>query len=147
MVTKGIVEELIDDYKVRVRIPSFNGIQGTAAATDTKDLYAATIATIPNCKLNLQLKDIVYLAFEDNKLDSPVIIGQLSRATTTEQNAIMKLDTLNVGVDAYLPSYTHIGDVTPQEINCLKGINKNLQIQLEILSERIAKLEEELNKK
>lgn len=147
MVTKGIVEELIDDYRARVRIPFFNGIQGTSSATDTKDLYVATIATLPNCKLNLQLKDVVYLAFEDNKLDSPVIIGQLSRETTTERNAIMKVDTLNVGVDTYLPSYTYIGDITPQEISCLKGINKNLQIQLEILSERIAKLEEELNKK
>lgn len=146
MVTKGIVEELIDDYRARVRIPFFNGIQGSFSATDTKDLYVATIATLPNCKLNLQLQDIVYLAFEDNKLDNPVIIGQLSREATTERNVIMKADTLNVNVDAYLPSYTHIGSITPQEISHLKGVNKNLQIQLEILSERIAKLEEELKK-
>ena len=147
MVTKGIVEEIIDAYSARVRIPFFNGLQGTASATETKDLYIATIATLPNCKLNLQLKDIVYLAFEDNKFDCPVIIGQLSREATTDRNAVLRVDTLNTNVDAYLPSYTYIGDITPQEISHLKGVNKNLQTQLKILSERIAKLEEELNKK
>ncbi len=146
MITKGIVEEIIDDYNIRVRIPYFNSVKQDIYATNTSDLYIATIATLPNCLLNLQLNDIVYVTFEDHQISKPVIIGQLCRETKTDRCAVLKADTLNVNIDAYLPAYTFIGDVTPDEIKCLRGSSDNLQYQIKILTDRIAKLEEEVNK-
>ena len=45
--TRGIIEEIIDKYHVRVRIPEHNGLQGRDRGTPTSELGIATICCPP----------------------------------------------------------------------------------------------------
>lgn len=147
MVTKAIIEQIIDDYSARVRIPYFNKIDTSVSSTPLEDLYTATICCPPNSTMNYQEGDVVFLAYEEGYADRPVILGQLARETKTTSNPAYIGETITVKADAHLPIDTYIGEVSPDDIRQLKGAKQNLQFQLEILSNRIAKLEEALNNK
>lgn len=145
MVTKAIIEEIVDDYSVRVRIPYFNKLATSVSCTPTEDLYIATICCPPNSTLNYKVGDIVFLAYEEGQANKPVILGQLSRATKTDNNPTYIAESITVKADANLPIDTCIGDISPTDIQQLKGVKENLQFQLDILTARIAKLEDQLN--
>lgn len=144
MVTRAIIEEIVETNKYRVRIPTLNRSEYSPLGTSFDNLYIATVSMMPNCKPNFQIGDAVFVAFENNSESKPVIIGQLLRDENTSLNPIINCDSISITSGAQLPYTTSIGGVTPSEIECLKGINKNLQFQLEILEQRIAKLEEKI---
>lgn len=78
MVTKGVIEKIIDDNHLRVRLPIYDKPKNVINATNTDDLGIATICTMPNCYINYNIGDIVYVAFEDNEHQNLVILGSLS---------------------------------------------------------------------
>jgi hypothetical protein len=43
MLVQALVEEYVDEYHIRIRIPKFHKLQGTANATPTDQLPSATI--------------------------------------------------------------------------------------------------------
>lgn len=137
MITKAIVEEIITPYKVRIRIPLFDNINSAAGRVNTEDLNVATICSLPNCYINVQVGDIVFVAFEDNTLYKAVILGHLSREAMTNTYADMTLGRLVVNSGATLPDATQIGEVTSEEISKLKGLRDNVQHQLDNLKELI----------
>ena len=75
MITRGIIEEKISPYKFKVRIPIFDRAKEDSIKTSTKDLSIAT-ASVPKGVLNnLDVEDVVFIAFENNDIGMPVIIG------------------------------------------------------------------------
>jgi hypothetical protein len=135
MITKGIVEEIVSPYKAKVRLPIFDGIEGSQTALSTKDLSAATICTLPNLTSVVSVGDIVYVGFEDDDIARPVILGHLSKESGTDTKAILTLDGLNVEGITQLSEQTNIGKVKPTEIARLTGVKANVQDQLNNLSQ------------
>ena len=54
MIQKAIIEQKIDKYSMRVRIPVYNKIKSDPTATPTDELYVASIQTLPGCSPNYQ---------------------------------------------------------------------------------------------
>lgn len=134
MVTKGIVVELIED-KAIVRLPIFDGIEGTQNATGKNNLSKATVCTLPNATNVLSVDDIVYVAFEDDDISKPVIIGHLKKEGLTKTTPSLKLGELSTSSTTNLSEYTSIGNITPTEIKMLKGVQKNIQLQIDNVRE------------
>ena len=136
MVTKGIVEEIINIYQAKVRLPVYDGFADTKNATPSNELTIASICNIPNIYNTIAVGDIVYVAFEDNDLGNPVILGQLYKE---EMNTLadIKLNSANinqltVNKNASLPQNTSIGSISSKEIAALSGIKDNIQNQIDI---------------
>ena len=136
MVTKGIIEEIINIYQAKVRLPVYDGFADTKNATPSNELTIASICNIPNIYNTIAVGDIVYVAFEDNDLGNPVILGQLYKE---EMNTLadIKLNSANinqltVNKNASLPQNTSIGSISSKEIAALSGIKDNIQNQIDI---------------
>lgn len=134
MITKAIIQEVIDNYSARVRIPIINKADTDSDATPDSELYVAYISTLPNCKYQLQKGDIVFVAFEDNDVSKPIIIGYLSNENT-KSFASLEVDSLQVNNHTTLSENTNIGNVTKKEIGSLSGVSNNIQKQFDLLSE------------
>lgn len=145
MITKGIVEELISPYQVRVRIPLLDGIPSDPNSTKTKDLGIATICSLPNCYLNVNLGDIVFISFEDNTRDKLLVLGVLSAENQNKTYSELTLSRLDVVNEVKLPAQTTIGNVTPEDIQKLTNLYDNVQKQLNSLKERLDIIDEKLN--
>ena len=141
MITKAIIEEIVDAHSAKIRIPLYDKASYAPNSVSKDNLSIATICSLPNCICNYAVGDVVFVTFEENERRLPIIMGQLERDNIKEASLSINASTLSVNTDAYLPEETHIGDVSAKEIQYLKGLNENLQVQLNILSERIAKLE------
>lgn len=139
MITKAIVEEVLSPYQVRVRVPLLDRATHTPLATKTENLNVATICTLPNCYINVQVGDVVFVGFEDNTSYKAVILGHLSKEATTTY-ADMILNSLEVTTKTKLSSDTSIGDITPLEISYLHGLSDNIQNQIDSLKSDISRL-------
>ena len=130
MLTKGIVEDVKDNL-IRVRIPLFNKARGATGATPTNELQQAPICTITHFDPNLSVGDVVFVAFENNDIGSPVIIGSLYKKGISNSKGDLELHSLSVSVDTHLSYETYIGDILPREIQALRGIGSNIQNQID----------------
>ena len=143
MITKGIIEEILPKYKVRVRLPLLNGMVQSTSGLKTNELSLATICVLPNISNVLNVGDIVFVGFEDNDLSKPIILGQLfsDKSFTTKIN----LDVAKFSTSSYtkLAMDTWIGNISPDEINSLYGVKGFIQKQLDDLDERLKKLEKD----
>lgn len=146
MITKAIVEEIISPYQVRIRIPLFNRTVDSALATKTEELNIATICTLPNCYVNLQVGDVVFVGFEDNTTYRAVVLGHLSREAASSTCADLVLNSLIVNGSTQLSSSTSIGNVNSTELSCLQGVTDNIQRQLDSLKEQQRRLLKEVFK-
>lgn len=141
MITRGIVEEVIDRYKVRVRLPLLDGVDGGNSRKTKDELRTMVICTLPRVDLNLQVKDIVFVAFEDYDETNAVVLGCLFRENASSTLASINAANLYVEGGAELPRCTSIGQVTADEIGYLSGVNDNIQKQLNSIFDRLKTLE------
>lgn len=137
MVTKAIVEQLIDPYHVRVRIPSIDRTLQSAVHTTTEHLNVALVCTLPGCDPNIRVGDVVFISFDDYSENQVVIIGHLYSKYQETPLCNLALQSLNVSDTATLPDNTSIGDVSSDEVRCLKGSRYSLQEQIDSLQEQI----------
>ena len=145
MIAKGIVEKIYSPNKYAVRIPIFDKSTTDNGRTPTDQLGVAQICTLPNCTPNVRVGDVVFVAFENNDISSPVIIGYmyLDKEYMTRQG--ISAESIEVVSTAKLPQQTTIGDVSAQEIGYLKGLTANLQSQLMYILEEIDNLKQAIN--
>lgn len=140
MITKAIVEEVISPYQVKIRVPLLDREGASPLSTSSDNLNVATICCLPNCYMNIQVGDVVFVAFEDNTYYKAVILGHLSRAAMTSTYADVHFRNLIVEDSATLPSNTCIGDVSMSDILSLKGTSENIQQQIDDIREQLNSL-------
>lgn len=137
MITRAIVEEVMTPHKVRIRIPILDRLSYSPMSSDTQDLNIATICSLPNCYMNVQVGDVVFIGFEDNTYYKAVILGHLSRDAMSDTYSDVTFGNVIAKSTATLPHETSIGEVTSFELSCLTGIKDNLQKQIDSLTEKI----------
>lgn len=146
MVTKGLIKS-IDRVGNRciVRLPLFE----TASSTAPVEIEAL-ISITPGMFNNLYENDVVFVAFEENALEKPIVIGKLYTGAINENNTpggAGILDTLTVRTSGSIPAATTTfvfnGDnrneyedlKTPKKMaDYIKGLEKylrNLIIQID----------------
>ena len=140
MLTKGIVEKVITPYKVKVRLPVFDGIEGTRNATETNELSEAIVCSLPNSSNLVNIGDIVIIGFEDNDTSKPIILGHLFKETDNNTLVNLKVGALETTGATKLSKDTHIGEIKPKEIEALSGISSNIQGQIDNLNNQAERL-------
>lgn len=105
MVTKGIIRSINRaGNRCIVRMPLFE----TASSTVPIEVEALVSIT-PGMFNNLFVNDVVFIAFEENALEKPIIIGKLYTGSSIEANTpggAGILDNLNVRSTASMPAAT-----------------------------------------
>lgn len=135
MFTKAIIEQVIDDFSYKVRIPVYNRAQYAVSSTPTSQLPIAHVCCPPGYFPSYSVGDIVYVTFEDNNTNKPVIIGQLfCKKSFNSTLSSLKLNNLEITSSANLPKNTFIGEIKGYEIQSLKDISNNIQYQIDILN-------------
>ena len=135
MITRGIVEKLLDRYTIKVRMPLLNRMKQNSSSILSDDLNEAVVSVPPNFDPNINVGDVVFVAFEDNNFGKPVVIGYLYRSNMTPTYGDIILNSINVKIAANLSADTTIGDVSSTNISYVKGVTSNIQGQLDLLKE------------
>ena len=130
MITKGYIEEVVDKYTYKVRLPTLDNVKQPNIRTVDEDLPSASVCSQLNCDLNLQVGDVVFVGFEDNSRYKPVILGCLSSDFNNLSRPNINFNTLTVTGTAKLSKDTSIGDVSYKNLQCLIGLSDNAQKQL-----------------
>jgi hypothetical protein len=105
----------------------------------------ATVCSLPNCYINVQIGDIVFVGFEDNTYHKAVILGHMKRDVLSTSYSDISLGNLKAVYSADLPVKTNIGNITPDNLLCLSGVSDNIQNQINLLNKRLLVIEELLN--
>ena len=105
MFTKAIIQSIsTDGTRCTVRMPLFE-----TAANPNPVEADALINITPGLFNNLTVGDVVFIAFEENAIEKPIIIGKLFRGVTVEDNihgGSAVLDTLKVRSNMTIPAST-----------------------------------------
>lgn len=105
MVTKAIVQSIsTDGTRCVVRMPLFE-----TAANPNPVEATALVSITPGLFNNLETGDIVFIVFEENAIERPIIIGKLFKGASTEdaiRGGAAVLDTLKVHTTALIPAST-----------------------------------------
>ena len=144
MITKAYIQEVLSPHSVKVRIPILNKIEDVNGATPNSELPTAAICTLPNMITDAHAGDIVIVGFEENSTSKPIVLGHLS--THRESNSLTDIKTNNLEVkgDTILGGHTQIGDVTPENIECLKYQKDNINIKFQTIDTSIAKINSDI---
>ena len=129
--TRAIVEGMVDDFHYRVRIPVLNKIAAAIGATPVEELSIATIAVAPGVSPKFRSGDIVFVEFEEGDTSKPVIVGSLFNTLDSQIVSDAKFDSLSVNVNTTLKRETQIGEVTADNIANIKGLNTNVQYEID----------------
>ena len=129
--TRAIVEGMVDDFHYRVRMPVLNKIAAAIGATPVEELSIATIAVAPGVSPKFRSGDIVFVEFEEGDTSKPVIVGSLFNTLDSKIVSDAKFDSLSVNVNTTLQRETQIGEVTADNIANIKGLNTNVQYEID----------------
>ena len=129
--TRAIVEGMVDDFHYRVRIPVLNKIAAAIGATPVEELSIATIAIPPGVSPKFRSGDIVFVEFEEGDTSKPIIVGSLFNTLDSQIVSDAKFDSLSVNVNTTLKRETQIGEVTADNIANIKGLNTNVQYEID----------------
>lgn len=110
MLLKGIIVGY-NGNKYKVRIPTFE-----VAGNAQKYIVDATVAYEPGNIKGLLIDDVVYVGFENNDIDRPVILGKLLTNNEEKASAFYKAADLEVSGSTKLSSNTQIGDINYNDI-------------------------------
>lgn len=75
MIQKAIIESIIDDYSVKIRIPKYDKMYNDGLTYD--ELSTGIICSIPGTNVKYSVNDVVLVGFENNELGKPVVLGLL----------------------------------------------------------------------
>lgn len=135
MIYKAIIDQVLNDgYQAKIRIPKLHKIENVAGATLSRDLPIATICTQPGVLPVYKTGDIVFVSFENDDTNYPLILGQLycnsNKSQSNNQILSLKVDSC-----VKLPITTTIGDIDYNDIIQLKELKGSIQYQLNLLKE------------
>ena len=131
MITKAIIKEKVGN-KFKVRIPLFE-----SAGNLNEIIFTATVCYEPGNLEAYNLGDIVFVAFENNEIKKPVIIGKLYLGEEENPRAEFLAAKLNISTSAVLPANTSIGNITPEELYTAIKNNDSFEYRIEQLEKKI----------
>lgn len=134
MITKAIIEDIVSDYQVKVRIPIFDSSDGFSQATSTTELNNAIICTLPKCSFNPSIGDIVLVGFEDFDPGKPIILGCLFKESGNTSVMDLEVGCLTANSIVKLSENTTIGTITYKDLQELVDLKNNFQFILETLN-------------
>ena len=142
MITRGIVEKIVNRYAIKVRIPLLHNASNSTTHTDTENLAAATICATPRCDFNVQVGDVVYVGFENEDYSKPVILGYLYGANVGKITPVQQsLQSIDIEGITKLSAATYIGNIGPDNIKILA----TLQEQLDDINNKIDLIAKKIN--
>ena len=136
MITTGIILSKNGANSYNVNIPDL--VDGNETFNSV-----ATVCSSINNKLDLKINDVVYINFENNRRENPIIIGVL---VNDESNADVNLNSLKVKRNFQLPQQTSIGAINSTNLNSLIGVSENIQNQLDSIDKKFLDIKDEINK-
>lgn len=138
MITKGIVESIVDGFKYKVRLPIFDKIEQASIHTSFDDLSIATACLPKGVRDDIKVGDVVFVAFEDKSFSKPVILGHLYREASRDvEGPYINCRKIDVVEEASLPENTQIGPLTFEKLQYLLNVNSDIQEQLDKLSKSV----------
>ena len=140
MVCKAYVESKVGKYKVKVRIPALHRQVDSIGAVPTIDIPQSTMCVPPGVYPSLRVGDCLWVDFEDDNIDKPVVMGVLYTDNTMSIKSDFSGESLEIKSNATLPTETSIGKVTSKIISFLIGLKKNAQDQFDDLVKTCTKL-------
>ena len=99
MLTRAYVEEI--DYqnaKIRVRIPTLNGIKESSNSTPSDQLEWASMLQVPGLDIEYKVGDVVVVSFEDNDLSLPIVLGFLKLSKNSKKSPVSRLHITSVNL-------------------------------------------------
>ena len=144
MITKAFVEEIVSPHKARVRIPVLDRVAAGGIYTSTDNLGIATICTLPNCYVNIQPGDVVFVGFEDHCERKPIVLGHLS-CEACKSFTDLTVNSLTINGSLHAGNDVQLGEITTQELQHLSGLNMNIQKQFNTIAEQIKQLQETID--
>ena len=136
MITTGIILSKNGANSYNVNIPDL--VDGNETFNSV-----ATVCSSINNKLDLKIDDVVYINFENNRRENPIIIGVL---VNDGSNADVNLNSLKVKRNFQLPQQTSIGAINSTNLNSLIGVSENIQNQLDSIDKKFLDIKDEINK-
>ena len=136
MITTGIILSKNGANSYNVNIPDL--VDGNETFN-----FVATVCSSINNKLDLKINDVVYINFENNRRENPIIIGVL---VNDESNADVNLNSLKVKRNFQLPQQTSIGAINSTNLNSLIGVSENIQNQLDSIDKKFLDIKDKINK-
>ena len=143
---RAIIEQRIDNYHYKVRIPLINKFSSSVGATPSNELAIATVAASPGSFPYFKSGDIVYIDYEETDTNKPVIVGSLYNDLSSNINSDSKVDSLTVGVNVNLPKDTQIGDISASNLQQLRGLTNNVQNAIDRLNDNTNEISETASK-
>lgn len=121
--------DLVVDNKFKIYIPIFRRAGEPKNSKLGASTTYATLCYNPGAENGYRVGDIVYVAFENNQIGEPVIIGKLflNKTQDSENSTYLIGDELNVSKKATLPLNTTIGDITGEQLAKLFRVVANLE--------------------
>jgi hypothetical protein len=105
LITKAIVQSIsADGTRCRVRIPLFE-----TSASNVPIEAEALVSITPGVFNNLEVDDRVFIAFEENAIERPIILGKLFRGAdieSTVRGGGAIFNSLKVSTEATIPAST-----------------------------------------
>ena len=130
MITKAYVVS-VNGYEVTLNIPIFHNVENSDIDNESLVFPTSCIAISYGVYPNLKKGDTVIIGFEDNNLNTPVILGALYTEEAKKYKSDAIFSSLGVNVNAELPEDTTIGNVKPESIKCLQNVREDLQVTLD----------------
>jgi len=148
MITKAIVEEVVDDNHLKIRIPIYNKAADDSTATPDKQLTEAGVTTLPGIKTHYVKGDVVVIGFEEEQINKPIILGQLQTQNQTGSTADIEADSLKVNINYSLPTNTSrikVGGISSDSSTDSSSITGEINQAILMVQQRIAILEKKLD--
>jgi len=132
MITKGIITAIdFTGNTCTVRMPFFE------TAGNDEIIGTATISNTPGSYNGYKVGDVVWVAFEDNKLDTPVVIGKLYLGVDVEKNdprGAINVESSITTKNASIPADTKLSSASDIDVpntaapyKSISGLTKELR--------------------
>lgn len=113
MIQKAIIESIIDNYTVKVRIPKYDKMYTDGLKFN--ELSTGIICVVPGTNVHYSVNDVVLVGFENDEIGKPVILGLLYTDKKSDSSVnILQVDNIIDKVSTTLNDmasknyYTHI---------------------------------------
>ena len=141
MITKGEIIKVNEDNTLDIRIPLFESASGTR----NNQILKSTICYDPGNLNGYKVGDIVFVGFENNQIDKPIVIGKLYLGQEKEASNHSFANSLKVAENASLPINTTIGNLNFNQLKSLFSKGEQLNDFINQLDKLTSTIEKEID--